>query len=439
MIIKIKQLTLICGDIIALYAALFCMIGVRYGVFTQEYVGAHLMPFTVVFVFWIGIFYIAGLYDVHAIRTTFESVRAIAISVFSGSILAVILFYIIPYFHIAPKTSLVIFSIIYFLLGIGWRMLFSSIQPAYKKNVLIVGSNKETDELYDFFKQNTYVGYNIIGYLNTPPLLNGKELLNTIAKYNISQIIIAKKYAVPPHIREDIYRFAARGTEVTDSSMLYETVLKRMSLEFHEDLLSLEPYARSKKIYETIKNPLEFTLATILFCILSPLLAIIWTLVKLTSHGPGIYKQIRYGKHQKKFYILKFRTMVHNAEARGAQWAQKDDPRITALGAFLRYTHLDELPQIVNILRGDMSFVGPRAERPEFITGLLDKLPYYELRHVIKPGITGWAQISYRYGSSVDDARTKLQYDLYYIKHRSFLLDILIVLRTIKHFFLSLS
>ena len=127
--------------------------------------------------------------------------------------------------------------------------------------------------------------------------------------------------------------------------------------------------------------------------------------------------------------------MVQDAEKTGPQWSQENDSRVTGFGSFLRKTHLDELPQLINVLQGELSFAGPRAERPEFVNGLLDRLPYFELRHVIKPGITGWAQINYRYGSSVQDARIKLQYDLYYAKHRSFLLDVLIILKTVRHFF----
>src|SRR3989344_6481239 len=436
MIIRIKQLTLIFGDIIALYAALFLMIGIRYGVFSQEFLGAHLMPFTIIFAFWLIIFYIAGLYDLRVVRTSYETLRTLAIAAFSGTVLAVIILYLVPYFHIAPKTSLVIFSIVFLALGTGWRLLFSAINPSYRRNIVIVGSNKETDELYAFFKQNPHVGYNVIGYLSSPQLLNAKELKNTASKYNTSLFVIAKKYDLPPHIREEIHRYAARGIEVMDSSTLYELALKKMSLEFHEDLLSLEPYTRQKRVQDAIKRPIEFITTFILVLILSPVLLIIFLLIKLTSRGPGLYTQIRFGKYQKTFRIYKFRTMAHGAEKNGAQWSSgTDDPRVTRVGKFLRRTHIDEFPQLLNVLQGTMSLVGPRAERPEFVTGLLDKLPYYELRHIIKPGITGWAQTNYRYGSSIADARAKLQYDLWYAKHRSLLLDLLIILRTIKHFF----
>jgi exopolysaccharide biosynthesis polyprenyl glycosylphosphotransferase len=437
MILRIKQLVLMFGDIVTLYAALFAMIALRYGTFTEEYVSAHLMPFTIVFALWIIIFYIAGLYELRALRTAFDTARSLGISVVAGTLAAIIIFYTVPYFHISPKRSLVIFAVLYFAIGLAWRSLFATLNPAYRKHIVIVGSNRETDELYEFFKSNPHVGYGVIGYLNTQPLLTIKELQNTLSKYGTSLIVLAKKSDIPPHIREEAYRFAARGIELVDSSALYERIFRRMSLEFHDDLLSLAPQAQEKRVYDAIKTPVEFFLATLLLLILLIPLLLMLALVKLTSAGPGIYRQVRYGQFQKKFSIRKIRTMVQEAEKKGAQWAQEKDPRITWLGRILRYMHLDELPQLLNVLAGDISFVGPRPERPEFVKDLLVKIPHYELRHLVKPGITGWAQINYKYGSSVEDARVKLQYDLWYIKHRSPLLDLLIITRTIRYFFLN--
>ncbi len=165
----------------------------------------------------------------------------------------------------------------------------------------------------------------------------------------------------------------------------------------------------------------------------SPIMILAATLVKLTSKGPALYQQTRVGKQGKNFKVLKFRSMFIDAEERtGPVWASKNDPRITRLGYYLRKFRIDELPQFWNVLRGDMSFVGPRPERPEFVQALSEKIPFYQQRHCVKPGITGWAQINHKYGDTIEDTITKLEYDLYYIKNISFSLDIYIILNTLK-------
>ena len=163
-----------------------------------------------------------------------------------------------------------------------------------------------------------------------------------------------------------------------------------------------------------------------------PFVPLIYLLVKLNTPGPFIFKQIRVGKNSKNFLAMKIRTMHKNAEINGPQWATKNDLRVTRSGKILRKTRIDEIPQLFNILRGEMSFIGPRPERPEFVKNLNAKIPFYNERHLVKPGLTGWAQINFPYGASEADALEKLQYDLYYIKNRSIMLDIAILLKTIK-------
>ena len=186
-------------------------------------------------------------------------------------------------------------------------------------------------------------------------------------------------------------------------------------------------------------------LALIIIFITAPLMAVIAILIKLTSRGPVIFKQVRVGEFGREFTLYKFRSMVANApdgsaEAKtGAVWKTENDPRFTGIGRIIERTHIDELPQLMNILKGDASFVGPRPERPPFVTGLKEKIPYYELRHLVRPGIAGWAQLQYKYGNSLEDAYKKLEYDLYYLKNRSFLLDFSILLKTFKLFFVRPS
>jgi sugar transferase (PEP-CTERM system associated) len=182
-----------------------------------------------------------------------------------------------------------------------------------------------------------------------------------------------------------------------------------------------------------IKRVFDLVLASIGLLILLPVLLIVAFLNKLLSPGPALYSQVRVGQNGRPFVVYKFRSMRPDAESKtGAVWASPDDPRVTPVGRVLRRTRLDELPQLWNVLRGDMSFVGPRPERPEFVSALTEQIPYYGQRHVVRPGLTGWAQIRHRYGGSVDDAVQKLQYDLYYVKHISIAFDAFIVLETLK-------
>jgi lipopolysaccharide/colanic/teichoic acid biosynthesis glycosyltransferase len=164
---------------------------------------------------------------------------------------------------------------------------------------------------------------------------------------------------------------------------------------------------------------------------MSPVIGLAIVAIKMDSPGPVFYTQQRVGKDRRVFTIYKFRSMTYEAESGGARWAQEKDPRVTRVGKFLRLTHIDELPQIWNIFKGEMSIVGPRPERPEFVDVLEAQLPYYFVRHTVKPGLTGWAQINYRYGAFVEDARNKLEYDLYYVKNMSLFLDLKILLRTV--------
>ena len=163
-----------------------------------------------------------------------------------------------------------------------------------------------------------------------------------------------------------------------------------------------------------------------------PLMVLVALAIRLESEGPVLFRQIRTGRNNREFRILKFRSMRTDAEADGARWAQREDPRATKVGRFIRLTRLDELPQLINVLRGEMSFIGPRPERPEFVRELEKSIPFYDFRHVVRPGITGWAQVLYPYGSSVNDSREKLQYDLYYIKNYSLALDLVIIFKTAR-------
>lgn len=225
------------------------------------------------------------------------------------------------------------------------------------------------------------------------------------------------------------------GHSILDLNEFYESVWRKIAIYYLGPqwfILSDGFRLVGNPVGVRFKRLFDLILSSLLLLITWPFMVLTAVAIRLESPGGVIYSQIRTGKNGKDFWIYKFRSMRLDAEKNGAQWAQKKDPRITKVGQFIRITRLDELPQLWNVFRGDMSFIGPRPERPEFNLELEKQLPYYNLRHLVRPGITGWAQVLYPYGASVEDAKEKLQYDLYYIKNYSLLLDFHIVLKTIK-------
>jgi exopolysaccharide biosynthesis polyprenyl glycosylphosphotransferase len=232
-----------------------------------------------------------------------------------------------------------------------------------------------------------------------------------------------------------LMRARLQGLRIYDLTDFYERFLFKLPvlslrdrwlvLAHGFDLLHHTIELRAKRLIDVV-------LSSALMLVLSPLMLVTAIAIKLDSKGPVIYYQKRTGLNGVTFRLYKFRTMVNNAEKYGARWAEENDPRTTRVGRFLRFTRIDELPQLWNVLLGEMSFIGPRPERPDFDRELKAAIPYYDLRHLVKPGITGWAQVLYPYAASLEDAREKLQYDLYYIKNYSMMLDLLILIRTLR-------
>ena len=225
-----------------------------------------------------------------------------------------------------------------------------------------------------------------------------------------------------------------RGLQVHDGADLYEAITGKVQTEYVRlGWLLFSPGCHASKIHLAYKRAASILVSISGLLLTLPLLPFIYLGIRLTSAGPVLYRQKRVGRDGIEFHCYKFRTMRQDAEAdTGPTWASDDDPRITPVGTFLRMMRLDEIPQLWNVLRGDMSLVGPRPERPEFVSDLRLEIPYYDLRHTVRPGITGWAQVRHKYGNSVEDAREKLRYDLFYIKNMSMGLDLLVFFQTIK-------
>lgn len=254
-------------------------------------------------------------------------------------------------------------------------------------------------------------------------------------KSNWSGLIIATKSHLSSEITKVLLHKKLDGLLVLDLTQLYEKFWKKIPVFFIEDrwFLTIDGFSiSSNKVGLRFKRLFDILISFLVLLVTWPLMLITYFLIKLESHGPAIFTQTRTGKDGHEFSIYKFRSMYLDAEKDGVKWAQANDSRVTKLGKYLRLFRIDELPQLFNVLRGDMSFIGPRPERPEFNEMLEKQIPYYQLRHLVRPGITGWAQVQYPYGASIEDAIEKLQFDLYYIKNYSFILDLKILLKTVK-------
>ena len=402
----------------------------------------------IVFILYVTIF--CTLFDMYNLQVASNQQQIIKEIVFSSLTIAV--FYIITPIitPVLPNKRYQIFlllGIIAFSL-LFWRLLylrfFTSVR--FQKNVIFVGSsNRAINLALELEKVDPH--YKVQAIINSEETtisndfkfhkLEIKDVLSFIKKMNISEIVIIDKgkFTIQPSFINMILKSLEKGIVVREFSEVYENATYRLPiLESDKNTFTFFPYGRSNtnKLYLIGVRVFDiiFSLVGIfgLLCIL-PILGVINL---ISNKGPLFYKQERIGQFGKQFYVYKLRSMVVDAEKNGAQFAQKNDCRITPFGKFLRKSRLDEIPQFYNVLKGEMSIIGPRPERSVFVDQIAEVMPLYKTRHVIKPGLTGWAQVKYSYGATLDDSLIKLQYDLYYIKNRSLALDINILIKTLN-------
>jgi len=345
------------------------------------------------------------------------------------AVLAALIFYLLPGAGIAPKTILFIDIIILAPLLILWRKTFWSLaKKGSKTKTLFFGNSKEVEETVTHLKENAQIGY------EPTIVLSGvdKNLPDLIKQYGIQLIVASENIMRSPEGAKMFYEQALPlGVSIMGFPDFYEIIFGKIPLSMVNEIWFLENLREiNKKSFEMMKRMFDVTGAALLGLPTLFLIPFAALAIKINSNGPVFYKHERVGKNGKIFKIIKFRSMIKDAEKNGAVWAATKDKRITKVGSILRKTRIDELPQLWNILKGELSFVGPRPERPEFVKTLEEKIPHYSIRHLVKPGASGWAQINYPYGASVEDAIKKLQYDLYYIKNRSVTLDLSIFLKT---------
>jgi sugar transferase (PEP-CTERM system associated) len=365
-----------------------------------------------------------------------------------GFLILTIVFYVAPDLSFGRGILLLVFA----LSAIGIflaRMLFfkTSELQLLKSRIMFLGSGplaKECSELAQ--RKSNYHRYHIAGYIPIAheelcvpeegllKVRDGDSLHALAKKYNVQEIVVSVQNRRGGFPMKELLDCKLRGLRVTDAATFFERETCQIRVDSLQPSWLIFGGGFDQSFIRTfMKRGFDLVCSTIILIMAFPLMLLAALAVKLEDRGPVFYSQERVGKDGKTFFVHKFRSMRVDAEKGGKpQWAAQNDPRVTRVGNFMRKTRIDELPQILNVFKGEMSFVGPRPERPYFVEQLIEVVPYYNVRHSIKPGVTGWAQVRYGYGSSAEDALQKLQYDLYYVKNNSLFLDVLILIDTLK-------
>lgn len=397
--------------------------------------------------FCLGAFYLYDLYDFVIMHDRRELVLRLIQALGLAWMALALAFYAVPALMIGRGVSLISLALALMLM-VGWRLSIHWLlgHPHIGERILIVGSGEMAVETAREALERRDAGYRIIGFTDNDPELLGKSLINPrvigltnnlveiVKRENIDRIVVAMGERRGQFPVEQLLQLSLSGDVfIEECATFYERVTGRVHLGMmRPSLMIFSGRGRQARLNSITRVAMHRSVAFVGAILSLPLVLITALLIKLDSKGPVFYRQERVGRNGRTFTLMKFRSMRVDAEKDGPVWAQDGDDRATRIGRIIRRIRVDEIPQFWNILKGEMNFVGPRPERAHFIKQLAAEIPYYEQRHLIAPGLTGWAQIKYPYGASVEDARQKLQYDLYYIKNQSLLLDAAILFETIK-------
>jgi sugar transferase (PEP-CTERM system associated) len=393
--------------------------------------------------------YYSDLYDLRQVADRRELFVRIIQALASASFMLAVIYYWFPGLIIGRGVFMIAAGLVVVLV-IGWRIAFDwmSRRMGPRERLLLVGTSVAAVTLArELFERRNELGVDIVGFVDPDPARVGAAVINpgvigtienipSIARdHAVDRVVVSLSDARGKLPMQALLEMKLGGIAFDHLASVYEEYTGKIAIEnLRPSWLIFSEGFRKSRMLEASKRLLDILLAAIGLIIAAPVLTLVAIAVRVTSRGPALYHQKRVGLNGREFTVHKFRSMRQDAEAlTGPVWASKaGDPRVTPIGRFLRQSRLDELPQLWNVLVGEMSFVGPRPERPEFVSELTEQIPYYGQRHVVRPGLTGWAQVRYSYGASKEDALEKLQYDLYYIKNLAIALDLLIIVETVK-------
>jgi sugar transferase (PEP-CTERM system associated) len=398
-------------------------------------------------VFCLASFYLLDLYDFVVMHDRRELVLRLLQALGLAWIALALIFYVMPQAMIGRGVSLISLPL-FLLMMVGWRLAIHWVlgHPEIGERILIVGSGPFAVEIARETLGRPDAGFRVVGFVDSDPALVGKSLINPkvigltselgslVRREHIDRIVVAIGDRRGQFPTQELLRLSLSGdVSIEESASFYERLTGRVLLDLiRPSWLIFSSRGRRARLNELASATMHRSVALLGAILSLPIAIVTAILIKIESRGPVLYKQERVGKNGHVFTLMKFRSMRVDAEKDGPVWAKTADKRMTRVGGIIRKIRVDEIPQFWNILRGDMNFVGPRPERPHFIAQLAQEIPFYEQRHLIAPGLTGWAQIKYPYGASIEDAKQKLAYDLYYIKNQSITLDATIMFETIK-------
>ena len=423
---KVLKSFLFTFDFVTLNIALYLMLVIdNMGMPSVEFYLRHLFPMNLLFVLWMVSFFIEGLYSLREFKNSGLSVSLLKVQIVNA-IVGFLFFYIFP-LGITPKTNVIVLALLSaWFLFLNRKILFKIFSyEAFSINVSLYGNSETIDEISSQLQERPYLGFRILGRA---------KCIEQQIDQSADLIVIDKNENPRLKFEKEVLELLRSGQSWTDMGSFYEVITGKVSLPTLNDFWFVENCGIDKSAsYRFSKQLIDSATGLLILLLTIPLFLLLFPVLLVTQGRPFFYSQVRTGLRGKDFKIYKLRTMRVDAEKDGAKWAKPKDDRITPIGSFLRLTRIDELPQAWNILRGDMSLVGPRPERPEIISEKLEgKIPFYHARHLVRPGVTGWAQVNFRYGFSEEDTMEKLQYDLYYVKNQSIWLDIKTILKTIK-------
>lgn len=386
-----------------------------------------------------------GVYGTEALQSFRFAFARLLVAISLGVIFLSVMHFLLPHLTLWRSNSLYAMGLATVLLPMIRLLLGSMLGgEAFKRRLVILGAGNRANRIREL-EQRKGAGFLVVGYIAMndgaqviPEAINRSAIYNLadfVVRLGASEVVLAleeRRNALP---LADLLRIKTTGVHVNEISTFLERETGRIDLDSVNPswLIFSDGFSAGRRLSSIAKRLFDILASSVLLLLTGPVILIAAILVKLDSKGPAFYRQQRVGLYGEEFWIVKLRTMRQDAEVAGqAVWAEKDDPRITRLGYWLRKLRIDELPQTWTVLKGEMSFVGPRPERRQFVEDLEQHLRYYAERHMVKPGITGWAQINYPYGASIEDARNKLEYDLYYAKNYTPFLDLLILIQTLR-------
>jgi exopolysaccharide biosynthesis polyprenyl glycosylphosphotransferase len=451
-----KKLFLAAADAMGVAVAMFWAVVLRfvseYGwqagwPMVREYIFSHLPAIGAAWAIFMMTFYLAGLYEPARIARVLPTVSTAALAVLSATLLIAGIFYATLAFGIGRGIFL-LFALLVFVFAVALRLAYAlaTERGFFAQRCLIIGTNAEAKQAIKLLKEHPHSGIRMYGliscghekvgkFVGDYPVLGSLDNLQKFVElYDIESLILATSPDEEPALLKQLRPFRYRGIMLMDFVTLHEQLAGEIPLEHINDEWLLQASMNSSVLHiRKIKRLMDLAASSVGLVVTAPIVAVAAVLIKLDSPGPVLYRQERLGRDSRPFTLIKFRTMRADAEQEtGPVWAADDDPRITRVGKWLRKFRIDEIPQLLNVFRGEMSLVGPRPEREVFIKKLTEKIPFYSERLLVQPGITGWAQVMHPYTASMEEARRKLQFDLYYIKHMSFSLDLYILAKTVK-------